>query len=63
VPASGVGHVTRFDVESAFLRRYPVQQAGGRSILELWVPAEELAEFNRHIVGPITVVHTFRTPV
>lgn len=25
-----------------FLSRYPVQQVGGRTILELWVPAEEL---------------------
>ncbi|WP_282694946.1 hypothetical protein [Streptomyces sp. CC208A] len=46
VKHSGVGHVTRFEVDSAFLARYPVQQAGGRTILELWVPAEELDEFN-----------------
>jgi hypothetical protein len=39
-----------------------VRQAGGRTILELWVPAEELPEFNRHIVGRIEVVHEFRPP-
>ncbi|GHA64664.1 ADP-ribosylation/crystallin J1 [Streptomyces termitum] len=60
VKHSGVGHVTRFEVDSAFLARYPVRQAGGRTILELWVPAEELDEFNAHIVGTIGVVHTFR---
>ncbi|MFE0459127.1 hypothetical protein ACFW1A_07665 [Kitasatospora sp. NPDC058965] len=60
VKHSGVGYVTRFEVDSAFLRRYPVQQVGGRTILELWVPAEELDEFNAHIVGPIEVVHEFR---
>lgn len=60
VPASGVGYVTRFEVETGFLARYPVQQVGGRTILELWVPAEELDEFNRHIVGRIEVVHEFR---
>ncbi len=60
VPASGVGYVTRFEVETDFLQRYPVQQAGGQTILELWVPAEELAEFNEHIVGLIEVVHEFR---
>ncbi len=38
---------------------YPVQQAGGRTILELWVPAEQLDEFNAHIVGEIQVVHEF----
>ncbi|MFF5171902.1 hypothetical protein ACFY3U_04625 [Micromonospora sp. NPDC000089] len=58
--ASGVGYVTRFYVESEFLRRYPVRQAGGETILELWVPAEELDEFNAHIVGLIEVVHEFR---
>ncbi|MFJ7905815.1 ADP-ribosylation/crystallin J1 [Kitasatospora sp. NPDC096204] len=60
VPASGAGYVTRFQVDTAFLARYPVQRAGGRTILEFWVPAEELEEFNRHIVGRIEVVHEFR---
>ncbi len=30
--------------------------AAGEAHKELWVPAEELAEFNRHIVGKIEVV-------
>ncbi|MFE6865708.1 ADP-ribosylation/crystallin J1 [Kitasatospora sp. NPDC057692] len=60
VPASGAGYVTRFEVDTAFLARYPVRQAGGRTILELWVPAEDLPEFNRHLVGRIEVVHEFR---
>ena len=60
VPVSGVGYVTCFQVDTEFLQRYPVQQAGGRTILELWVPAEELDELNRHIVGLIEVVHEFR---
>ncbi|WP_062642955.1 hypothetical protein [Streptomyces maremycinicus] len=60
VKHDGVGYVTRFEVDSAFLRRYPVRQAGGRTILELWVPAEELDEFNAHVVGEIVVVHEFR---
>jgi hypothetical protein len=63
VPASGSGHVTRFEVESGFLARYPVRQAGGETILELWVPAEELDEFNRHIVGRIEVVQEFHATV
>ncbi|CAL9522736.1 ADP-ribosylation/crystallin J1 [Streptomyces sp. NPDC088935] len=62
VPASGSGYVTRFEVDTAFLARYPVRQAGGETILELWVPAEELAEFNRHIVGRIEVVREFHAP-
>ncbi|MFD9545991.1 ADP-ribosylation/crystallin J1 [Nocardia salmonicida] len=59
VPASGAGYVTRFEVDTAFLDRYEVQQAGGRDILEYWIPAEDLDEFNRHIVGAIEVVRRF----
>ncbi|MFE8941882.1 hypothetical protein ACFYNX_30950 [Streptomyces sp. NPDC007872] len=60
VQHDGAGFVTRFEVDAGFLRRYPVRQAGGRTILELWVPAEELEEFDAHIVGEIQVVHEFR---
>ncbi|MGW7541879.1 hypothetical protein ACWGKQ_12265 [Streptomyces sp. NPDC054770] len=59
VEHDGAGFVTRFEVDAEFLRRYPVRQAGGSTILELWVPAEELDEFNAHIVGTIEVVHAF----
>jgi hypothetical protein len=59
VPASGAGYVTRFHVRSEFLSRYPVRQAGGQTILELWVPAGELGELNANIIGQIEVVHEF----
>ncbi|MEU4363257.1 hypothetical protein [Promicromonospora sp. NPDC023987] len=58
--ASGVGYVTRFEVEKAFLDRYEVQQAGGQTILEYWIPAEDLEELNGHIVGTIEVVAEYR---
>jgi len=59
--ASGfVGYVTRFRVDRAFALRYPVQVAGGRRHQELWVPAEELALFNEHIIGPIEVIAEYR---
>jgi len=60
VKASGAGFVTRFQVDAAFVRRYRVETVGGSVHKELWVPAEELAEFNRHIVGPIEVIAAFR---
>ena len=56
------GWVTRFAVDDDFARRYPVQIAGGRSHEELWVPAEELEEFNRHLVGTIEVTEVFCGP-
>lgn len=55
-----VGYVAKFRVDAQFLARYPVQKVGGAEALEYWVPAEELDEFNRHIVGPIEVIHEFR---
>ncbi|MEU6249728.1 ADP-ribosylation/crystallin J1 [Glycomyces sp. NPDC047010] len=51
IARDGVGYVTRFDVDKEYAERYPVQHVGGSTILELWVPAEELAEFDGHIVG------------
>lgn len=59
MPAFGAGYVTRFAVDAAFVGRYPIRQVGGDTILELWVPAEELEEFNDHIIGAIEVVHEF----
>lgn len=50
----------RFEVDAEFARRYPVQIVGSSKHKELWVPAEELEEFNRHIVGKIAVVSEFR---
>lgn len=51
--------MTRFAVEAEFAGRYPPQTVGASVHLELWVPAEELAEFNRHIVGTIEVIAEF----
>ncbi len=60
VKASGVGYVTRFAVRKSYLDVHQVQQAGGDTILEYWIPAEELDEFNDNIVGLIEVVSEFR---
>ena len=58
--ASGfAGYVTRFHVRADFLPRYPLQTVGGRLNQEYWVPAEELEEFNRNIVGLIEVISEF----
>jgi hypothetical protein len=51
-----IGYVTRFRVRAACAGRYPVQTVGGSVHQELWVPAEELAEFNDNIVGEIEVI-------
>ena len=58
VPAYGVGYVTKFDVEANYASKFPIQNVGGHIHNELWVPAEELEEFNSHIIGLIEVVET-----
>jgi hypothetical protein len=53
------GYVTRFAVRTAFITRYEVHQVGTAVHQEYWIPAEDLAEFNRNLVGPIEVVAEF----
>ncbi|MFD2792957.1 hypothetical protein ACFS27_05285 [Promicromonospora vindobonensis] len=60
VKHSGAGFVTRFEVRKEFLDRYEVQQVGGATILEYWIPAEDLIELNANIVGTIDVVAEYR---
>ncbi|BAV45646.1 hypothetical protein MesoLj113a_42670 [Mesorhizobium sp. 113-1-2] len=59
VPASGAGFVTRFAVLKSFLDRYRVEHAGSKAHLEYWIPAEDLDDFNKAIVGRIEVTATF----
>jgi len=59
VPYYGVGHVVRFAVDTAYLAQFAVQNVGDAQHNELWVPAEQLAEFNAHLIGSIEVTHTF----
>ena len=60
VSASGSGYVTRFAVGQAFLARYAEHQVGTSAHREVWVPAEELAEMNRNIVGVIEVIAEYK---
>jgi hypothetical protein len=59
VQASGAGYVTRFKVRRSFISRYQAQKAGGERFQEYWIPAEELQDFNRNIVGMIEVIAEF----
>ena len=53
------GVVTQFAVEETYCRQYKVQNVGGEIHEELWVPADQLEEFNAHIIGKIEVVNAF----
>ena len=58
--ADKVGYVTRFSVRSEYLRSYEVQTVRAAIHQEYWIPAEELPEFNRNIIGCIEVLAEYR---
>lgn len=56
------GYVTQFKVRADYIRRYEVRTVGGSEHQEYWIPAEELSEFNRNIIGQIEVIAEFQSP-
>jgi hypothetical protein len=60
VRENGAGFVTKFEVDAYYLSRFTVQKVGGAIHTEYWIPAEDLPEFNQHIVGKIAVTAEFR---
>jgi hypothetical protein len=45
-----VGYVLRFEVQRPYVDRFGIHRVGGSGIEELWVPADQLEDFNRHIL-------------
>jgi len=50
------GYVTAFEIDDAYIAQYDVQKVGASYHLEYWIPAEDLDEFNRHIIGKIRIL-------
>jgi hypothetical protein len=53
------GFVTAFDLAEEYLKKYEVQNVGGFIHNELWVPSEDLEEFNQHIIGGICLIKKY----
>jgi len=53
------GFVTAFDLSEEYLSKFDVQNVGGHIHNELWIPSEELEEFNRQIIRGIRIVKVF----
>ncbi|OMP76321.1 MULTISPECIES: ADP-ribosylation/crystallin J1 [unclassified Chitinophaga] len=53
------GIVTSFNIDDAYYQQYAPQTVGDDIHQELWVPAEELANFNDHILNGIHIVNAF----
>lgn len=50
------GYVTTFEIDDEYISNYTVQTVGASYHQEFWIPADELDEFNRHIIGRISVI-------
>jgi hypothetical protein len=55
-----VGYVLRFEVNKDFLEGYEIHVVGNSTHREYWIPAEDVAELNRNIVGAIEKIAEFR---
>ena len=45
-----------FCAVNAYISQFDIQTVGASYHQEFWIPAEDLAEFNRHIIGKIEVI-------
>jgi len=59
VKDSGCGFVTKFDIDASYLSQFNIEDAGGKAHQEYWIPADQLEEFNDHIVGEIKVITSY----
>ena len=60
IRASGVGYVTKFEVDKQFMDKYQIEQVGASHHTEWWVPAEDLDDLNNNIVGLIEVIGEYK---
>lgn len=55
-PKSGfAGFVTEFKIDNNYADQFEVHTVGGSMHRELWIPAEQLDEFNQYIQGQIEI--------
>lgn len=55
-----VGYVTNFEIDESYISSFDVQTVGASYHQELWIPAEELDNFNKHIIGKIKIIKTIK---
>lgn len=53
------GYVTRFNIDNDYAQKFNREIVGGKVHEELWVPSEELSEFNQKIVGHIEIISAY----
>lgn len=50
------GYVTQFKVDDPYISQFEQHTVGSSEHQEFWIPAEEVEEFDQHIIGHIKVV-------
>lgn len=53
-------YVVSFLVDDAYIRQFPVQHAEERNRRALWIPAEDVAILNQHLIGSIRVLASYQ---
>lgn len=60
VPGKGTGYVMRFELDKTYFQKFEIHNVGSFIHNEIWVPADQLEEFNRNIKGRIEVIKEFK---
>lgn len=53
------GYVTKFEIDDGYVKQFEIHTVGDSYHQELWIPAEELEIFNRHIIGKIQIIKEY----
>lgn len=53
------GFVTKFEIDEEYISKFDHKIVGASIHKELWIPAEELNEFNDRIIGLIKVLESY----
>ena len=59
LPSYKNGFVTEFELSNRYLSKFKIEKVGLDHHTELWVPAEELEEFNSEIIDQINVIEAY----
>ncbi|MBA4384358.1 MAG: hypothetical protein C0410_06455 [Anaerolinea sp.] len=53
------GYITKFEVDDVYISQFQIQTVGASYHQEFWIPAEELGNFNNHIIGIIEIIKSY----
>lgn len=53
------GYITEFEVDSEYISKFEAHIVGTTRHEELWIPAEELEEFNKHINENVSITKAY----